>query len=158
MDIIRAMKTRELDQPLYEHDCEVSMEKCVGKCHYLGTQVNSEGEEMDLYIHVREAQGRTELLARYGNEGAEYLSESLSGIFYIRGTRGVAEAGPPGYGIRLAYDAAMRAGYDLQALSGEFEVVEDPDQAYLDAMSEGGNPYTDAAGMVDEGADNYEVE
>ena len=149
------MSTVVESKPRFMHDCEVAMEPCVGKCRYLGTAVNSDGETMDLYIHVREDEGRTELLARWGSEGEEYLSASLGGIF---GPRGSANPGPEGYGIRLAYDAAVAAGYDLGKLNGRMIWLdEDLDQAYLDAMSEGGNPYTDAAGMVDEGADNYEV-
>jgi hypothetical protein len=152
----RMSTTDEKNRPLFEHDCEVSLVPCVGKCHYLGTDKNSEGEEMDLYIHVREEKGRTELLARFGNEGAEYLSASLGGIFYGSQRAQGEAAGAEGYGIRLAYDAAMSAGYNLRALNGFGDFYEDPDQAYLDAMSDGGNPYTDAAGMVDEGADTFQ--
>jgi hypothetical protein len=146
----------ETDQPRFVHDCEVSLVPCVGKCHYLGTQVASSGDVVDLYIHVRDQTvGNTELLARFGDEGVDYLCASLSTIFYTQ--RGVVDAGLEGDGVRMAYDAAEAAGYDLRTLSRYFSDTEDPDQAYLDAMSEGGNPYTDAAGMVDEGADSYEV-
>jgi hypothetical protein len=147
-------------QPKFVHDCEVSLVKCVGKCHYLGTQVDEDGQDMDLYIHVREAAGRTELLARFGNEGEEYLSASLGSIFYnpFHSRHAVSNPGPEGYGIRLAYDAAMAQGYDLQLLAGNLDAIEDPDQAYHDQMVDGGNPYTDAAGMVEEGDDDFSVE
>jgi hypothetical protein len=137
------------------HDCEVSAEPCVGKCHYLGTEINSDREVMDLYIHVRNDGPRTELLARWGNEGGEYLSESLGAIFHNHHDMGADSAGPKGYGVRLAYEAAVRAGYDLELL--EEADVEDPSQAYHDMMMDAGNPYTDAAGMVEEGEDSIET-
>lgn len=47
--------------PMYEHDCT--------SCEYLGTY--SEGGDYDLYVHV---DGHPTVIARFGDEGSEYLS------------------------------------------------------------------------------------
>lgn len=108
----------------FQHDCEVSLGKEVDKCHYLGTQVDGDDQVMDLYIHVRDQGGNTELLARFGDEGGDYLCASLPSLFYRSVFHQELESesvrvGPEGYGIRMAYDAAKAAGYNLEALARE---------------------------------------
>ncbi len=51
-------------EPLYSHDC--------ASCVYLGV-VESEGKEMDLWVHWSGFLGRT-VIARHGNSGEDYVS------------------------------------------------------------------------------------
>lgn len=145
MSVTRAPKSRiaDLSERQFEHDCEISFEPAVGKCHFLGAGIDGDGIRYDFYIHAREkGVGLTELVARYGDEGGQYMS---SAVEYLR-------LRPVGYSLSMAWDAAVEAGYDL---AGMTKIEEHDLQVYEDRMADGGDPYA-GTGIVDEGQDSIE--
>ena len=104
----------KLDGPHFQHDGEISLVPCVDKDHYLGSQMDNAGEPIDLYIHVSERTGESELIARFGDELDDCIEDSLPRIFSLGAQWANVMAGVDrSYGIRMAFEAAEKAGYDL---------------------------------------------
>ena len=55
-----------METPKYQHDCCESI--------YLGTWCSVDGEIYDLYACTAHTSSGVSLMARYGNEGHEYIS------------------------------------------------------------------------------------
>ena len=137
--------------PRYQHDCEVSLVEAVGKCHFLGRGIDGDGQRLDLYLHVRDGSlggGRSELVARYGNEGEDYLAAAVADLADVRWR-------PNGYGLTLAWQAAEAKGYDMDEVALG-TAAETSSQAYEDYLGEGGDIYA-GTGMADEGADTLDT-
>lgn len=60
--------TQTHETPRYLHDCDC--------CHYLGRHTGEHYGEMDLYVHTY---GSTTVIARFGDEGGNYLSGLYAG-------------------------------------------------------------------------------
>jgi hypothetical protein len=58
-------------KPTYTHDCE--------ECKSLGT-VHVKDETYDLYVCTKFSAERPSLIARYGNEGHEYYSNTVGAV------------------------------------------------------------------------------
>lgn len=116
-----AEHTREMvGGPRFQHNAEVSLVPCIDKDHYLGTRLDNSGDPIDLYVRVSETQGSSKLVARFGHGADECIEDSLPRI-YSRGAEwanmmaGVDRT----YGIRMAFDAANAAGYDLRQVAAK---------------------------------------
>ena len=109
--------------PRFEHDAEVSLVPCVGKDHYLGTRLDRSGDPMDLYVRVVAEGGESELVARFGNDADDCLVDSLVRIYSLGAEWANARAGVERtYGIRMAFDQALTAGYDLAQVAADSPV------------------------------------
>ena len=61
---------KEIDRPRYKHDCET--------CQFVGGLHRVDGKWYDCYVHEIKAKGNpVTYVARYGNEGSEYLSRTF---------------------------------------------------------------------------------
>lgn len=123
------------EKPQHQHDCDVSFVEAVGKCHFLGRDIDGDGRRLDLYIHVRDSGmgvGRSELIARFGDAGDAYHSAALADMLDPRWR-------PNGYALTLALRHAEAAGYDMAELLAGLDGR--GSQAREDELHNGGDPY-----------------
>jgi hypothetical protein len=57
-------------KPTWKHDCE--------HCKFLGAILNVKGNILDLYAHPHH--GHTTVIARYSNDGPDYLATDLDRV------------------------------------------------------------------------------
>jgi hypothetical protein len=108
------------DGPYFQYGGEMSLESGVDQAHYLGTEPDGLGEPVDLYIHVSENTGESKLIARFGDGVDDFMEDSLKRIFGSGAEWANVMAGVDrSYGIRMAFDAALEAGYDLAQVAAD---------------------------------------
>ena len=112
--------TGDVGGPRFKHDAEVSLEPSATQDHYLGTRLDRSGDPVDLYIRLSKEGGEGELVARFGDDVDNYMTDSLVRIFSMGAEWANVMAGVERtYGIRMAFDAALGAGYDLAQVAAD---------------------------------------
>jgi hypothetical protein len=69
-----------IDKPIYPHYCD--------SCIYLGRSEDDYGKECDLYVCTQGMGSNPTVIARYGEDGPEYIS----GIIFADQNRAIAQA------------------------------------------------------------------
>jgi len=63
-----------MEKPIYKHDCD--------KCIFMGTYRDEDiNIDLDLYVHLADCIGETELVARMSDDGPDYLSVTINNLF-----------------------------------------------------------------------------